>query len=94
MKLDATQIIQAPRVTEKTVYTQNALGAYTFKVHPSANKFQIKQAVESLFGVTVTQVRVSNRQGKQRRTRAGIGFTPDWKQAVVTIADGQEIEGV
>ena len=94
MKLDATQIIQAPRVTEKSVHVQNSVGAYTFKVHPSANKFQIKQAVESLFGVTVTQVRVSNHSGKQRRTRAGIGFTADWKKAVVTIADGEQIEGV
>ena len=93
MKLDATQIIQAPRVTEKSVYVQNALGAYTFKVHPDANKIQIKQAVEELFGVSVKQVRVSNQDGKQRRTRAGIGFTADWKKAVVTIADGQQIEG-
>jgi len=94
MKLDHYQILREPRVTEKSVYQQNDLNAYTFQVHPRANKQQIKAAVQGLFAVQVVQVRTVNCRGKARRTRMGSGSTAAWKKAIVTIADGESIEGV
>ena len=78
----------------KTVYLQNSQECYTFEVHPSANKTQNKEAVESIFKVKVSTVKTLNCFGKKRRTRMGIGYTADWKKAYVTLADGESIEGV
>lgn len=94
MKLTAQDIIRKPRITEKSVYLQNDHGKYTFEVHPSATKTQVKEAVQALFDVTVTAVRTFNCDGKARRTRMGVGRTAAWKKAIVTLADGQQIEGV
>ena len=94
MKLAPEQIVMRPRITEKSVFLQNVRNTYVFQVHPKATKVQIREAVGSLFDVTVAAVRTSTRRGKQRRTKYGIGFTPAWKQAFVTVADGQKIEGV
>lgn len=94
MKLTSFDILRRPRVTEKGVHRQAADNAYTFEVHPRANKQQIKEAVHELFGVTVRQVRTMNYGGKTRRTRLGTGRTAGWKQAVVTLAEGETIEGV
>ena len=87
-------IIRRPRLSEKTVYLQNAQDCYTFQVHPSANKTQIKEAVESVFKVKVRKVNTVNCFGKKRRTRLGVGYTADWKKAYVTLASGESIEGV
>lgn len=87
-------IIRRPRLTEKTVHLQNKQDTYTFQVHPSANKTQVKEAVESIFKVKVRKVTTMNCRGKQRRTRMGIGFTADWKKAYVTLVAGQSIEGI
>ena len=61
-------------------------------VAPGANKTQIRQAVEDVFGVKVTGVNTINRAGKRRGTRFGWGKRPDTKRAIVTLAEGDRID--
>ena len=84
-------ILLKPVVSEKS-YGLLDEGKYTFIVAPSANKTQIKQAVEEVFRVKVTGVNTLNRQGKRRRTRFGWGKRVDTKRAIVTLADGDRID--
>jgi large subunit ribosomal protein L23 len=84
-------ILLAPVVSEKS-YGLLDENKYTFLVAPDANKTEIKIAVETVFGVKVTGVNTSNRQGKVRRTRRGFGKRPDTKRAIVTVADGERID--
>ncbi|MBI4227998.1 MAG: 50S ribosomal protein L23 [Candidatus Omnitrophica bacterium] len=65
---------------------------YLFDVHPSANKVQIRQAVETLYAVKVAKVNTSIVHGKLRRLRAQLGRRADWKKAIVTLRDGHTIE--
>ncbi|MCB0911610.1 MAG: 50S ribosomal protein L23 [Propionibacteriaceae bacterium] len=88
---DHRDILLAPVVSEKS-YGLLDENKYTFIVSPDANKTEIKIAVEQVFGVTVTSVNTSNRQGKRKRTRAGWGKRPDTKRAIVSIAEGQRID--
>ena len=92
MNLNTFEVLRRPRITEKAVFQQNALGQYTFEVHPAATKVQVKDAIERLFNVKVTSVRVQNYAGKQRRTRMGVGSTAAWKKAIVSLAADQSIE--
>jgi large subunit ribosomal protein L23 len=84
-------ILLRPVVSEKS-YGLLDEGKYTFIVAPSANKTQIKQAVEEVFRVKVTGVNTLNRQGKRRRTRFGWGKRVDTKRAIVTLAEGDRID--
>jgi large subunit ribosomal protein L23 len=84
-------VLLRPVVSEKS-YGLLDEGKYTFVVAPSANKTQIKQAVEEVFRVKVTGVNTLNRQGKRRRTRFGWGKRVDTKRAIVTLADGDRID--
>jgi large subunit ribosomal protein L23 len=65
---------------------------YIFHVANDANKIQIKQAVESIYNVTVKSVNTLKVHGKWRRVRYKEGKTPDWKKAVVTLKQGDKIE--
>ena len=86
-------IIIKPVVSEKSyaAYDQNV---YTFVVAGDANKIQIRQAIESIFGVRVTNVNTVNRKGKRKRNRrsGGFGTRPDSKRAIVSLAEGDSIE--
>ena len=62
-------IVRRPRISEKTVHLQNKLSAYTFEVHPDANKIQIKEAIKALFKVDVVAVNTMNCRDKDRRMR-------------------------
>ena len=84
-------ILLKPVVSEKS-YGLLDEGKYTFVVAPTANKTQIKQAVEEVFRVKVTGVNTLNRQGKRRRTRFGWGKRSDTKRAIVTLAEGDRID--
>jgi large subunit ribosomal protein L23 len=84
-------VLLRPVVSEKS-YGLLDEGKYTFVVAPSANKTQIKQAVEEVFRVKVTGVNTLNRQGKRRRTRFGWGKRVDTKRAIVTLAEGDRID--
>lgn len=92
--MDPYQIIKRPLVSEKTVHQQNKLNQWTFEVHSQANKTQIREAIETLFKVKVTKIATMNVPGKSRRVRGRIpGDTGEWKKAVVSLAEGQKIEG-
>ena len=84
---DHRDIILAPVVSEKS-YGLLDQNTYTFLVKPTANKTEIKIAIEEIFGVKVTSVNTMNRKGKTRRTRYGMGKRPDTKRAIVTVAEG------
>lgn len=60
---------------------------YTFKVLRTANKSEIKKAVEIAFGVKVEKVNTMNIRGKKRRVNAHVGKKPDWKKAIVTLTE-------
>ena len=88
---DPRDIRLSPVPSEKSYGLLDA-NKYTFVVPRSANKTQIKIAVEEVFGVTVTAVNTMNRQGKRVRTRAGFGHRPDTKRAIVSVAAGDRID--
>lgn len=85
-------IVFQPIISEKMEYLQEAHRQYAFKVHPSANKIEIKGAIETIYKVTVTDVNVMNRMGKRRRVRYTEGRRSHWKKAVVTLKEGDSIE--
>lgn len=87
----ARDVIIAPVVSEKS-YGLMDEGRYTFVVHPSANKTEIKQAVESIFGVKVASVNTMNRKGKAKRFGLVMGQRKGQKRAIVTLAAGEEID--
>jgi large subunit ribosomal protein L23 len=88
-------VLRRPVVTEKTNFQSTKLNQYTFEVPVSANKAQIKEAVESLFDVSVERVNVVNlpakrtRRARSRRLRVRRSAM---KKAVVTLAEGQSID--
>jgi large subunit ribosomal protein L23 len=90
---DPRDVILRPVVSEKSYGLLDA-GVYTFIVAPSANKVEIRQAVESIFNVRVTDVNTLNRKGKRKRNRraATFGKRPDTKRAIVRLADGDRID--
>jgi len=80
-------VIIAPVVSEKS-YNLIDEGKYTFLVDPRSNKAEIKYAIEEIFDVKVSSVNTTNRTGKTRRTRTGIGKRKDTKRAIVTLREG------
>lgn len=86
------QVLKRPLVTEKTNALRDTKNDYAFEVASNANKVEIRQAVETLFGVKVKSVRTAVVRGKYRRTRQGLGQRPNWKKAIVTLIEGQSIE--
>ena len=107
---NAYDIIIAPHVTEKAVgmsYGDSRIRneallvrKYTFLVATSANKLEIKAALESIYnagkkadqGITITSVRTLRVPGKKRRRGKSVGYTPDRKKAIVTLGPGQLLE--
>ena len=85
-------IIRRPIVTEKSTIGREEQNLVTFAVDPRANKHQIRQAVESLFDVSVVDVRTMVMPRKKRRMGRFVGERPRWKKAIVRLAEGQSIE--
>lgn len=83
------QTIVRPVITEKTSAAYQDREEYAFEVHPDANKQEIKQAIERLFGVKVERVWTSNQRGKTRRVGKSSGKRPNWKKAIVTLSEGK-----
>jgi len=90
---DPRDVILEPIVSEKS-YALIDSNVYTFKVAPQASKPEIRDAVQSIFGVKVTNVHTLNRKGKRTRNRrTGVfGSRPDSKRAMVTLAQGDSID--
>jgi large subunit ribosomal protein L23 len=84
-------VIIRPVVSEKS-YAGIEGNAYTFLVSPTANKTEIKEAIQQIWNVRVLSVNTMNRKGKVKRTRLGTGKRPDQKRAVVNLAAGDSIE--
>lgn len=86
------RIIKRPLITEKITNLRESHNRYGFEVDRDANKYQIKQAVETLFKVKVKEVTTMNVMGKTKRLGRNQGKRPDWKKAIVTLAKDQKIE--
>ena len=84
---DPRDVIIRPVVSEKS-YALIDEGKYTFQVDPSANKTEIKYAIEQIFGVKVASINTLNRPGKRKRTRFGWGQRKATKRAVVSLREG------
>ena len=85
----AQDIILAPVITEKSMYGV-AEKKYTFKVANDANKIEIAQAVEELFGVNVSKVNTVSVRGRLKRMGRNEGYRPDWKKAIVTLTESSK----
>ena len=84
-------VIRKPVITEKATMASDN-GAVVFEVAIDANKPQIKEAVEALFGVKVKAVNTTITKGKQKRFRGQLGRRNDVKKAYVTLAEGNTID--
>jgi large subunit ribosomal protein L23 len=89
--IDASGIIIKPLITEK-ISSLASQGKYGFMVAPDANKITIKKAVNVIYGVEVTDVKIINVSGKSVNYGRIAGKTKDWKKAIVTLAPGEKIE--
>lgn len=81
-------VLQGPCLTEKAALMQEEDGKIVFKVHPKANKIEVKNAVELMFNVKVKNVRTVSLHGKKKRVGKTVGFSNDWKKAYVTLSKG------
>jgi large subunit ribosomal protein L23 len=88
---DPREVIIRPIITEHS-YDMMDENVYTFEVAKDANKVEIGQAVEEIFGVKVVKVNTLNVKSKPKRVRYQIGQTRTWKKAMVTLAEGDTIE--
>lgn len=85
----AHEIIKRPVITEQSM-TQMQERKYTFEVDKRANKIQIRQAVEEIFGVKVESVNTINVLGKNKRMGKYMGKRADWKKAIVTLTENSK----
>ena len=89
--MNSRQVIIRPVISEKS-YALLAANKYTFRVHPDAHKTQVRQAVEEIFGVRVTDVRTMSVKSKPKRRGYTSGRTREWKKAIVQLHDEDSIE--
>jgi large subunit ribosomal protein L23 len=82
-------VLQGPCLTEKAALMQEQADKVVFKVHPKANKIEVKKAVEAMFNVKVKDVQTAKIHGKKKRVGKTVGFTSDWKKAYVTLSEGK-----
>ena len=91
--MQAEDIIKRPiLLTEKASRLREDHNQVIFEVSVKANKIQIKDAVEKLFGVGVVSVNTTNMRGKERRMGRGHGKLHNWKKAMVTLKEGDDIQ--
>ena len=94
MRKSEYTIVRAPLLSEKGSDLSEKHNQYFFRVALDANKIEIKQAIETLYKVTVLNVNTMRVNGKRKVLRRKVGHRPDWKKAVVTLKQGQSIEFV
>ncbi|HYB13127.1 MAG TPA: 50S ribosomal protein L23 [Myxococcota bacterium] len=85
-------VIRKPLVTEKSTIGRETRNLVTFAVSPQASKHEIRRAVETLFSVQVEDVHTMRQPRKSRRVGKTMGHKPEWKKAIVRLAEGQTIE--
>jgi large subunit ribosomal protein L23 len=89
--MNPRNVIIRPIVSEKS-YALLAANKYTFRIHPDAHKTQVRQAVEQIFGVRVTDVRTMSVKSKPKRRGYTSGRTREWKKAIVQLHPEDTIE--
>jgi large subunit ribosomal protein L23 len=89
---DPRDIILEPIVSEKSYDLIEDHNTYTFRVDRRSNKTEIRQAIEAIFSVRVVKVNTMNRPGKKKRTGWVFGKRSDTKRALVTLAEGDQID--
>ena len=92
MSRAARDILIRPLITEESSILQAEQNKYTFEVHRSATKIDIRNAVETMFDVSVASVRTMHCAGKDRRVGRNVGRRPDWKKAIVKLAEGEALD--
>ena len=85
------EVVVRPVVTEKSSAAYQTRKEYTFEVHPQANKYQIRAAIQALFPVTVTGVRTMQMRRHEVTRGRTRGTTARWKKAIVTLKEGDSI---
>jgi len=90
--MELHKIIRKILITEKSNLDRETANKYHFEVNRKANKVEIGNAVEKLFKVKVTDVRVFHVLGKKKRMGKVMGQKSSWKKAIVTLAEGSRIE--
>ena len=90
--MNVHSVIFRPLVTEKSSIGREERNLVTLAVDPRANKHEIRRAVEQLFEVEVVDVRTMRMPRKSRRVGRFLGRKPEWKKAIVQLAEGQTIE--
>ncbi len=83
-------VIRRPLVTEKSTRQRESANTIAFAVDRRANKIQVKKAVEALFEVKVSEVRIARVEGKLRRQGRFVGRKPSWKKAYVRLVEGEK----
>ena len=91
MKLEHTDIIIAPYITEKSTDLKDQQRLLCFKVHRGANKIMVKKAVEELFKTEVDWVKVMNYKGKAKRFGRFSGHRASWKKAYVKLKENAKM---
>jgi large subunit ribosomal protein L23 len=89
----AHRILRNHHLSEKSNMLSQT-GRYIFRVAQSANKIEVKKAVESVYDVHVRKVNIINTLGKKRRQGRSTGYTQDWKKAIITLKEGERIAGL
>ena len=89
----AHHILQNYHLSEKSNFLSTS-GRYVFRVAKSANKLEVKKAIEKVYDVHVTGVNMVNTKGKLRRQGRITGRTSNWKKAYVTLKQGETISGL
>lgn len=90
-KQDIHPLLASPRISEKAAIMTSA-GTYVFNVPLSANKVEVRKAVEKQYKVKVVRVNMVRGEGKIVRRGKSVGQRADWKKALVTLKSGQKIE--
>jgi large subunit ribosomal protein L23 len=88
-------VLRRPLVTEKSSYQSGKLNKYSFEVADNATRKQVKDAIETLYDVTVERVNIINttaKRGRRLRSRRLLIRKPAYKKAIVTLAEGQTLE--
>ena len=86
------KIIRSPIITEKSTLQKEAGNQLSFEVDRKANRVEIRHAIERIFSVRVVKVRTMQMKGKVKRVGRNLGKRRDWKKAIVTLAQGDNIE--
>ena len=89
------EVLRRPLVTEKTSYQSGKLNQYSFIVADHATRQQVKDAIETLYDVSVVRVNIINspaKRGRRLRSRRMLVRKPGYKKAIITLAEGQTLQ--